>query len=82
MLERKESFFSRGSDEWRYSGRRRSQGLKVKKSTGLRAIERTTIGASRLKAVTAPAAARTILGRDRTAAAIPRSVCTTAVRTR
>src|SRR5215475_1025257 len=80
MLDRKESFFSRASDEARYSGNRRSQGLKVKKSTGLRAIERTAIGASRLKAVTAAAAPQTIFARDRTAAVMPRSVRTIAVR--
>src|SRR5262249_8254002 len=38
MLDRKESFLSRGSDEPRYSGSRRSQGLKVTKSTGRRAM--------------------------------------------
>jgi hypothetical protein len=80
MLERNESFFERGSSEARYSGSLRSQGLKVKKSMGLRATERTTTGAARLKMETAADTPKTIFVRDRRAAAIPRSVCAVAVR--
>src|SRR5229473_7119092 len=75
MLERNDSFFARGSSDARYSGRRRSHGLKVKKSTGRRTMERMMTGAARLKTETAAVTARTIFARARTAAAIPRSAC-------
>src|SRR5216684_5290379 len=75
MLERNDSFFARGSSDARYSGRRRSHGLKVKKSTGRRAMERMMTGAIKLKTETAAVTARTIFARARAAAAIPRSAC-------
>src|ERR1700694_2605070 len=79
-LERNESFLVSGSADARYSGRRESQGLKVKKSKGLRARERITIGAARLKTQTAAVTPQTSLARARRAVAIPRSVCAIAAR--
>jgi hypothetical protein len=46
---------------------------------GLRATERMTTGAARLKMATAAVTPQTIFDRDRRAAAIPRSVCAVAV---
>src|SRR5205085_10139946 len=74
------SFFGRGSSERRNSGSRESQGLKVKKSKGLRAMERIAIGAARLKIATAAVTPQTSFARDRSAAPIPRNVCPTAAR--
>src|SRR6202011_4501748 len=75
MVERNDSFFLRGSPDPTYSGRRESQGLKVKKSGGLRATERMSTGATRLKTDTAAVTPQTMAGRARTALPIPRSVC-------
>ena len=75
MLERNESLSERGCSDRRYSGNRESQGFQVKKSTGLRAIERMATGAARLKTNTAAVTPQTILARARRAAEIPRSVC-------
>ncbi len=81
MLERNDSFFERASSDRRYSGKRESQGLKVKKSTGLRAMDRMATGAARLKTNTAAVTPQTIFARARRAAAIPRTVCAIAART-
>ena len=75
MVERNDSFFVRGASDPTYSGRRESQGLKVKKSGGLRATERMSTGATRLKTATTAVTPQTIVGRARTALTIPRSVC-------
>ncbi len=80
MLERNENFFAKGSSDRRYSGRRESQGLKVKKSKGLRAMERIATGAARLNTATAAVTPQTTFALDRSAAPIPRNVCPTAVR--
>ena len=75
IWERKESFFASGSSDARYSGNLDSQGLKVKKSGGLRARERMATGATRLKANTAAVTVNTTRLPDRRPTPIPRSVC-------
>src|SRR3954470_8516472 len=79
--ERKETLSRNGASEPRESGRRGSQGLKVKKSTGLRTSDRRATGATRLKTATAAATPKTTPVRERSAAMIPRRVCAIAVRT-
>ena len=57
----------------RYSGRRLSHGLNVKKSRGFRASD-STIGGARTSRTNTPAAtSQNVFGRARTAAASPRS---------
>src|SRR5438552_18342888 len=73
--ERKESFFTSGYSDARYSGNLDNQGLKVMKSGGLRATERMATGATRLKTNTAPVTANTTRLPDRRPTPIPRSVC-------
>src|SRR5436190_10484312 len=77
--DRNESFAPRPSLDIRYSGSRRSQGLKVKKSAGLRAIDRTATGATRLRAATAAATLTASPVRERKAAAMPLPVRATAL---
>src|SRR6185295_1337097 len=77
--DKNESFAPGDSLESRYSGSRRNQGLKVKKSAGLRATDRTATGATRLRAATAAATLTATPVRERNAAAMPRPVRPTAL---